>query len=103
MLNKTKSKQRSKYLQQQKIKNSIAINLKLCYIDMHVDDLIDMAIRLNVIKDDSDLSEGTFLNLVHFVEDMYNKTPRRNANPMDYFHKAAFRYKLVADNVLADA
>lgn len=70
---------------------------------MHVDDLIDMAIRLNVIKDDSDLSENTFFKLVHFVEDMYNETPNKNANPMDYFHKAAFRYRLVADNVLADA
>jgi len=60
MQNRSRVNKYTKYLQKLKMKNSIAMNLKCCYVDMHVDDFLEMANDLGYLKDDSDLNEKNF-------------------------------------------
>jgi len=68
MQNRSRVNKYTKYLQKLKMKNSIAMNLKCCYVDMHVDDFLEMANDLGYLKDDSDLNEKTFMNVMYSIE-----------------------------------
>jgi len=74
MQNRTRINKYTYYLKKQRVKNSIAVNLKCLYVDMHVDDFLDMAKRHGYIKDDSDLNENTFISVMQGLDVTYEKS-----------------------------
>jgi hypothetical protein len=102
MLNKSRLNRYSYYLKKQKAKNSIAMNLKLIYVDMHVDDFLDMAKHLGYLQDDSDLDESSFINIMHSLGNALKSPEYKIRDPVDFLQEAAFRYELKSDGILKE-
>jgi hypothetical protein len=69
---------------------------------MHVDDFLEMANDLGYLKDDSDLNEKTFMNVMYSIECTLKDPKYKIRDPLEWLQEAAFRYSLRNDGVLKD-